>query len=70
MIYLQIVVTVILLTQIARVVQNGINLIRQGKVFEKSCGQLYDITQQDLENQRYAYRLMIEYYEKENQRNK
>ena len=70
MIYLQIVVTVILLTQIARVVQNGINLIRQGKVFEKSCGQLDDITQQDLENQRYAYRLMIEYYEKENQRNK
>ena len=70
MIYLQIVVTVILLTQIARVVQNGINLIRQGKVFEKSCGQLDDITQQDLENQRYAYQLMIEYYERENQRNK
>ena len=70
MIYLQIVVTLILLTQIARIVQNGINLARQGKVFEKSCGQLDDITQQDLENQRYAYRLMIEYYEKENQRNK
>ena len=70
MIYLQIVVTVILLTQIARVVQNGINLIRPGRVFEKTCGQLEDITQQDLENQRYAYRLMIEYYEKENQRNK
>ena len=70
MIYLQVAVTLILLTQIARVVQNGINLIRQGKVFEKSCGQLDDITQQDLENQRYAYQLMIEYYEKENQRNK
>ena len=70
MIYLQVAVTLILLTQIARVVQNGINLIRQGKVFEKSCGQLDDITQQDLENQRYAYQLMIEYYERENQRNK
>ena len=70
MIYLQTVVTLLLLTQIARVVQNGINLVRQRKVFEKSCGQLDDITQQDLENQRYAYRLMIEYYEKENQRNK
>lgn len=70
MIYLQIVVTVILLTQLTRTIQNGISLYRQNKVFKESCGQLSDVTQQDLENQRYAYRLMIEYYEKENQRNK
>ena len=70
MIYLQIVVTVILLTQLTRTIQNGISLYRQNKVFKESCGQLSDVTQQDLENQRKAYRLMIEYYEKENQRNK
>ena len=70
MIYLQIVVTAILLTQLVRTIQNGISLYRQNKVFKESCGQLSDVTQQDLENQRYAYRLMIEYYEKENQRNK
>ena len=70
MIYLQIVVTVILLTQLTRTIQNGISLYRQNKTFKEACGQLSDVTQQDLENQRYAYRLMIEYYEKENQRNK
>ena len=70
MIYLQIVVTVILLTQLVRVIQNGISLYRQNKTFKEACGQLSDVTQQDLENQRYAYRSMIEYYEKENRRNK
>ena len=70
MIYLQVIVTLILVTQAARTIQNGISLYRQDKAFKESVGQLSDITQEDLENQRYAYRLMIEYYEKENQRNK
>lgn len=65
MIYLQIVVTVILLTQLARVIQNGINLYRQNKTFKDACGQLSDVTQEDMENQRKAYRLMVEHYERE-----
>ena len=66
MIYLQIVVTVILLTQLVRVIQNGISLFRQNEVFKESCGQLGDVTEEDLENQRKAYRLMIEHYERKN----
>ena len=65
MIYLQIVVTAILLTQLVRVIQNGISLFRQNKVFKESCGQLSDVTQQDLENQRKAYRMMVAHYERE-----
>lgn len=65
MIYLQIVVTVILLTQLVRTIQNGISLYRQNKVFKESCGQLSDVTQQDLENQRKAYRMMVAHYERE-----
>lgn len=65
MIYLQIVVTVILLTQLTRTIQNGISLYRQNKVFKESCGQLSDVTQQDLENQRKAYRMMVAHYERE-----
>ena len=65
MIYLQIVVTVILLTQLARVIQNGISLYRQNRTFKEACGQLSDVTQEDMENQRKAYRLMVEHYERE-----
>ena len=65
MIYLQIVVTAILLTQLTRTIQNGISLYRQNKTFKEACGQLSDVTQEDMENQRKAYRLMIEHYERE-----
>jgi len=66
MIYLQIVVTVILLTQLTRTIQNGISLYRQNKTFKDACGQLSDVTPEDMENQRKAYRLMVEHYEREN----
>ena len=70
MIYLQIVVTAILLTQLTRTIQNGISLYRQNKTFKEACGQLSDVTQEDMENQRKAYRLMIEHYERENKEKK
>jgi len=65
MIYLQIAVTLILLTQLVRVIQNGINLSHQTKVFKESCEQLGDVTKEDMENQRKAYRMMIAHYERE-----
>ena len=65
MIYLQIAVTLILVTQLARTIQNGISLYRQNKTFKDACGQLSDVTQEDMENQRKAYRLMVEHYERE-----
>lgn len=66
MIYLQIAVTLILVTQLARTIQNGISLFRQNKVFKESCEQLGDVTKEDMEIQRKAYRLMVEHYEREN----
>ena len=65
MIYLQIVVTVLLLTQLVRVIQNGISLSRQNKVFKESCEQLGDVTKEDMEIQRKAYRLMVKHYEQD-----
>jgi hypothetical protein len=65
MIYLQIVVTVILLTQLTRTIQNGISLYWQNKTFKDACGQLSDVTPEDMENQRKAYRMMVAHYERE-----
>ena len=70
MVYLQIAVTLIFVTQLARTIQNGISLYRQNKTFKDACGQLSDVTQEDMENQRKAYRLMVEHYERENKEKK
>ena len=48
-IYLTIMVTVLVLTQIVRIVQNTIQLRRQYKLFQAQLGQLDDITQEDLD---------------------
>lgn len=53
-IYLTIMVTVLVLTQIVRIVQNTIQLRRQHKLFQAQLGQLDDITQEDLDVQRRA----------------
>ena len=60
-IYLAIITTVLVVTQIVRVTQNTIQLYRQNALFEKQLGHIDDITQEDLEVQRKAYRLMVEY---------
>jgi len=62
--YLTIMVTVLVLTQIVRIVQNTIQLRRQYKLFQAHLGQLDDITQEDLDMQRTAYRLIVDYLER------
>lgn len=62
--YLTIMVTVLVLTQIVRIVQNTIQLHRQYKLFQAQLGQLDDITQEDLDMQRRAYRLIVDYLER------
>lgn len=62
-IYLTIVVTVLVLTQIVRIVQNTIQLHRQYKLFQAQLGQLDNITQEDLDMQRRAYRLIVDHFE-------
>ena len=63
--YLAIITTVLVITQIIRVIQNHRQLRRQRILFEKQLGQLADCepTKEDFETQRKAYRLMVEYFE-------
>lgn len=60
--YLAIITTVLVLTQIIRVVQNHMQLRRQKTAFEEQLGNLanMDIQKKDFETQRKAYRLIVE----------
>lgn len=62
-IYLTIMVTVLVLTQIIRITQNTIQLCRQNKLFKAQVAQLDDVTQDDFDMQRKAYRLIVEHFE-------
>lgn len=61
-IYLGIITTVLVLTQVMRIVQNTIQLRRQNALFKEQLGQLVDtkVTAEDFEMQRRAYRLVVE----------
>ena len=62
-IYLTIMVTVLVLTQIIRITQNAIQLRRQNKLFKAQVAQLNDVTQDDFDMQRKAYKLIVEHFE-------
>lgn len=64
-IYLAIITTVLVITQIIRLIQNKIQLHRQNILFKEQLGHLADCepTKEDFENQRMAYRLIVEYLE-------
>lgn len=64
-IYLAIITTVLVVTQIIRVCQNHIQLRRQEILFKKQLGQLAECepTKEDFETQRKAYRLIVEHLE-------
>lgn len=63
--YLTIMVTVLVLTQVIRVTQNAISLHRQEREIRRSVSWLKDryVEQEDIENQREAFRLLREYLE-------
>ena len=63
--YLVIITTVLVVTQIVRLIQNAVQLHRQNVLFKKQLGGLADmeLTERDFETQRKAYRLMVEYLE-------
>lgn len=63
-IYLAIITTALVITQIIRVVQNTINLYRNNKVFDAQLKQISDISEEDLRIQKKAFRLVVEYFEK------
>lgn len=57
-IYLTIITTVLVLTQIIRITQNHIQLRRQDKLFKAQLGQIDNVTQDDLDMQRDVYRML------------
>lgn len=63
--YLAIITTVLVITQIIRVIQNAVQLHRQHILFMEELGQLAGtkITKEDFDTQRKAYRLIVEYLE-------
>lgn len=63
--YLAIITTVLVITQIVRIIQNAVQLHRQNVLFKEELGQLANCnpTEQDFENQRKAYRLIVNYLE-------
>ena len=63
-IYLAIITTVLVITQIIRVIQNHIQLRRQHILFKEQLGQIQDVTQEDFDVQRKAYRLVVKHLEK------
>lgn len=67
--YLAIITTVLVITQIVRMIQNAVHLHRQNVLFKEQLGQLVDCnpTKQDFENQRKAYQLIVDYLEEKAQ---
>ena len=63
--YLAIMTTVLVLTQVIRITQNTIQLRRHKVIFEKELGQLSEVTQKDFDIQRRAYQLIVERLERE-----
>lgn len=65
--YLAVITTVLVVTQIIRVIQNTISLYRQETELKKHIGWIKDndISREDFEMQRKAYRLIVEKLEEE-----
>ena len=67
--YLAIITTVLVITQVVRLIQNAVQLHRQNILFKEQLGHLADCnpTEQDFENQRRAYQLIVNYLEEKAQ---
>ena len=64
--YLAIITTVLVITQIIRLIQNTIHLRKQDILFKKQLKELsnMELTERDFETQRKAYRLAVEFFER------
>ena len=62
--YLAIITTLLVITQIIRVSQNHISLKRQEKAIKDNCDWINDVDlkREDIEAQRDAYRLIVDYF--------
>ena len=64
-IYLVIITTVLVITQIIRIVQNAVNLHRQDEMIKKQIDHLDDVTNEDIRTQKMVYRLLLKRLEAE-----
>ena len=64
-IYIAIITTALVITQIVRLIQNAIQLKKQSRIMRAQLDGLHDITNSDIENQRKMHRLVIEFLEKQ-----
>lgn len=62
--YLIVMTTVLVATQIIRVTQNTIQLVRQNKMIKKETDRLGDVTDEDMDMHREFYKLGCEYLSK------
>lgn len=62
--YLIVMATVLVATQIIRVMQNTIQLVRQNKMIKKEIDRLGDVTDEDMAMHREFYKLGCEYLSK------
>lgn len=64
-IYLVIITTVLVITQIIRIVQNTVNLHRQNEMLKRNIESLDDVTNEDIRTQKKVFRLLLERLESE-----
>lgn len=62
--YLIVMTTVLVATQIIRVTQNTIQIVRQNKMIKKETDRLGDVTDEDMAMHREFYKLGCEYLSK------
>ena len=62
--YLIVMTTVLVATQIIRVTQNTIRLVKQNKMIKKEIDRLGDVTDEDMAMHREFYKLGCEYLSK------
>lgn len=59
--YLIIITTALVITQVIRLVQNTISLIRENTLIKKQLDSIGEVSDRDLKTQKEAYSLIVEY---------
>lgn len=62
--YLAIMVTVLVITQVIRIIQNAVQLHRQNKLISKELERVGEVTDYDITRQRRVHELLIAYLER------
>lgn len=59
--YLIIITTALVITQVIRLVQNTISLVRENTLIKKQLDSIGEVSDRDLKTQKEAYSLIVEY---------